>query len=234
MGAKTMAIVGAGPGLGLALAKRFGREGFQLALLARNPKKLDDMLTELRGSGLTAEGFQADVTQADALKAAFAAAEERFGEINMVEYSAVTIPADFAGFAPLGVTGMTADTARAQFEVMTLGAVATVQQVLPAMQARGEGAIVITTGISAIGYMPMVGAWGIAGAGARNYARTLNVALKDSGVFVGTICLGVQIAKGDEHGDPDKLADIYYDFMQKRDQPELVINHIPAGSITFD
>lgn len=115
-----------------------------------------------------------------------------------------------------------------------LGAVATVQQVLPAMQARGDGAIIITTGISAIGYMPMVGAWGIAGAGARNYARALNIALKDTGVFVGTVCLGVQVRKGDEHGDPDKLADIYFDFAQMRDCPELILNQVPPGMITFD
>jgi hypothetical protein len=46
--------------------------------------------------------------------------------------------------------------------------------------------------------------------------------------------LGVQVRKGDEHGDPDTLADIYFDFAAARDRPELMLNHTPPGMVTFD
>jgi short-subunit dehydrogenase len=48
---RTIAIVGAGPGVGLAVAERFGREGFEVALIARDTKKLDDLVSRLKTTG---------------------------------------------------------------------------------------------------------------------------------------------------------------------------------------
>jgi short-subunit dehydrogenase len=57
----TIAIVGAGPGLGRSIAKVFGRNGFSVALVARTQEKLDGLAVELRKSGVEAVGFAADV-----------------------------------------------------------------------------------------------------------------------------------------------------------------------------
>ncbi|WP_269322470.1 SDR family NAD(P)-dependent oxidoreductase [Paenibacillus sp. FSL H7-0357] len=48
---KTIAIVGAGPGLGLSIAKKFGTNGFQVALISRNADKLNHLADELKGLG---------------------------------------------------------------------------------------------------------------------------------------------------------------------------------------
>ena len=56
-----IAIIGAGPGLGAAVARRFGREGFSVALISRNESKLDDMVAELATAGVIANGYSADV-----------------------------------------------------------------------------------------------------------------------------------------------------------------------------
>ena len=45
-------IVGAGPGIGLATARRFGREGYPLALVARDGAKLDALVAELAAEGV--------------------------------------------------------------------------------------------------------------------------------------------------------------------------------------
>jgi short-subunit dehydrogenase len=58
---KTLAIVGAGKGLGLSIAKRFGKAGFQIALMARNIQKLQSMVDELRGNGVEVSYFVADI-----------------------------------------------------------------------------------------------------------------------------------------------------------------------------
>ncbi len=50
----TIAIVGAGPGLGLAIARTFGREGFSVALIARTQDKLDRLAADLGAEGITA------------------------------------------------------------------------------------------------------------------------------------------------------------------------------------
>ncbi|MFF9508715.1 SDR family NAD(P)-dependent oxidoreductase [Streptomyces sp. NPDC014724] len=57
----TIAIVGAGPGLGLSIAKVFGGHGYDVALLSRTKDKLDSLVAELAETGITAEGFATDV-----------------------------------------------------------------------------------------------------------------------------------------------------------------------------
>ena len=83
----TIAIVGAGQGLGLSIAKVFGRNGFSVALVARNQEKLDVLAGELGDAGIDAAGFTADVTDRPSLTAAFARIKERFGRVDVLEYS---------------------------------------------------------------------------------------------------------------------------------------------------
>ena len=83
------AIVGAGPGLGLSLAKRFGAAGFQVALLARNPDELDQLVAELADLGVSAPPYVADVTDRPGLTTALAQVEADFGTIDVLEYSPV-------------------------------------------------------------------------------------------------------------------------------------------------
>jgi NAD(P)-dependent dehydrogenase (short-subunit alcohol dehydrogenase family) len=83
----TIAIVGAGPGLGLSIAKVFGRNGFSVALVARTETKLDALVAELGEAGIDATGFAADVMDRPSLAAAFTRIKERFGDIDVLEYS---------------------------------------------------------------------------------------------------------------------------------------------------
>lgn len=57
-----IAVVGAGPGLGRAIARRFGSAGHPVALVSRNRDKLAAIAVSLRGEGITAGVFPADVT----------------------------------------------------------------------------------------------------------------------------------------------------------------------------
>lgn len=56
----TIAIIGAGPGLGLASARRFGAEGFNVALLSRTQDHVDALAAELADAAITARGYAAD------------------------------------------------------------------------------------------------------------------------------------------------------------------------------
>src|SRR5690242_19977359 len=81
-----MLIAGAGPGLGLAVARRFGRAGHPVALLSRRPDRHDDYLASLRADGITAIALAADVTRPEQLRAAVAATAERLGPIGAAYY----------------------------------------------------------------------------------------------------------------------------------------------------
>ncbi|UNR60314.1 hypothetical protein IPZ55_29135 [Streptomyces sp. A10(2020)] len=77
----TLAIVGAGPGLGLSIAKVFGGHGYQVALISRSKDKLDGSGSRAgrRGVDVTAGGLRlADVAAPDALTAALRSAAARF------------------------------------------------------------------------------------------------------------------------------------------------------------
>lgn len=68
--ARTILIVGAGPGIGKATAERFGREGLSVVLASRNPKNLDPLLSAPVGQGVDAHAVVLDVTDADAVAVA--------------------------------------------------------------------------------------------------------------------------------------------------------------------
>jgi NADP-dependent 3-hydroxy acid dehydrogenase YdfG len=82
---QTLAIVGAGAGLGLAIAKLFGRNGFRVALIARNKAKLDILTAQLAALGIEAAGFAADLLDRPSLVEAFAQVTERYGAIDVLE-----------------------------------------------------------------------------------------------------------------------------------------------------
>ena len=82
-----IAIVGAGPGLGAAVARKFGREGFSIALISRNQSKLDDMAAQLEAAGVTARGYAADVRVPAELDDALARAAAELGPVTTLQYS---------------------------------------------------------------------------------------------------------------------------------------------------
>jgi NAD(P)-dependent dehydrogenase (short-subunit alcohol dehydrogenase family) len=214
-----IAIVGAGPGLALSIARRFGREGFAVALISRTPANLDRLAAELIDGGIEAAGFAGDVLDRPSLTAALAAAADRFGPVDVLEYS----PAPHGAPPGLGMTDVlhvTAENVQPQVEFYVYGAITAVQAVLGGMLERGRGTLLFTTGASSAVTMPPMGDVGIAGAGLRNYALALNAALADRGVYAAHVPLAVYIGSGGPETQPDTIADLYWDLYLTRDQPE--------------
>lgn len=89
------------------------------------------------------------------------------------------------------------------------------------MIAKGAGAILFTTGISAMFPLSFVGNGGIVMSGIRNYATTLHNELKEKGIFVGHLSIGTMIQAGTA-GDPDVIADTWYNLYEKKENFEEV------------
>src|SRR5215207_1865679 len=83
----SIVIVGAGPNLGLAIARRFGREGFAVGLVSRTQSKLDDLATQLEADGIRAVGAAADIRDSGALTGAITALAHELGPVEVLEYS---------------------------------------------------------------------------------------------------------------------------------------------------
>ena len=85
----SIVIVGAGPNLGAAIARRFGGEGMSVGLVARNRDKLEALARDLEQQGITADLEPADIRDASALTTTIASLADRLGPVEVLEYSPV-------------------------------------------------------------------------------------------------------------------------------------------------
>ncbi|MET7334737.1 SDR family oxidoreductase [Nonomuraea sp. NPDC005650] len=226
----TIAVVGAGPGLGRAIARRFGAAGHPVALISRNRDKLQPIADSLAAEGISAGAYPADVTDSAGLTAALEAAAADLGRIGVLSYSPAPAWDHSAGPVPdtaaMGFTTAletTPESARSQVDLIVGGALTAAAAVLPAMRKAGDGALLFTTGASAILPIPLLGNAGIAQAGLRHWAKTIEGDLAADGVYVGHVSVGVAIVPGGGEGDPDALAERWYQLAQARDTFETTI-----------
>lgn len=197
-----IAIIGAGPGLGAATAHRFGREGFSVALISRNPQKLDSLRAELTAAGATARGYSADVQDRTGLRVALQRAAGELGPVEVLQYSPVP-RAEF--LRPVLETGPDDLAAATAFSI--LGPATAVQQVLPGMTDLGHGTILFVNGSSAVRPNGAVAGTSIAFAGESAYAAMLHEALKPQNIHVGQLIVPGAIGGGDPLFAPDALAE---------------------------
>jgi len=206
----SLVIVGAGPNLGLAIARRFGREGFSVGLVSRTQSKLDDLAGQLRADGITASGAAADIRDSDALAAAIRKLAGELGEVEVLGYQ--PLPArEF--MKPILETS--ADDVRGPLEFSVVGAVAATQAVVRPMLDAGRGTIHFTTGGAAIKPYPLRAGVGISFAGEVAYARMLHEELAPRGIHVAHTAIAGWIAPGKDH-EPDDVAEVIWSHHANR------------------
>ncbi|MDO8122577.1 SDR family NAD(P)-dependent oxidoreductase [Isoptericola sp. b490] len=195
----TIAIVGAGPGLGAAVARRFGAEGFSVALLSRDQAKLDALAAELGAGGVTARGYAADVRDPATLEDALARAAAELGPISVLQYS--PLPSrDY--LEP--VLDLTPDLALEALRFSALGLIHAARAVLPAMRTAGEGSIVLINGGTSVKARPGFAGTSVAFPAESAYGEMLHDALADEGVRVVQLVIPGAIPKLRlEHGIDD-------------------------------
>ncbi len=210
----TLAIIGAGKGLGAAVARRFGKEGFAVALISRHQGRLDALASELEADGVQARGFTADVRDPQSIAAALEKATETLGPIEVLQYSPLpqkdfmrpvleTTPADLVG----------------PVEFSIYGPVAAVHQVVPGMRFLPEGSkpsILFVNGGSAVKPGRNVTGTSIAFAGQKAYVDLLHEVLGEEDIYVGQLIIGGAIVEGDDEKDPAVLAERIWTLHEER------------------
>ncbi|MCF6474929.1 SDR family NAD(P)-dependent oxidoreductase [Nonomuraea sp. MG754425] len=184
-------IVGAGPGIGRSVARRFAGEGLPVALISRS------------GDALGLEGartYRADVADEGELRAALDAAAEALGTPDVVVYNAAIIRPDSPGEAD----------ARAQLDawaVNVVGALVTAAHVAPAMARRGSGTFIVTGGMPEpkAAYVSL----SLGKAGVRTLVAMLDEEYGPSGVHVASVTVAGPVAPGTAF-DPDDIAEHYW------------------------
>jgi short-subunit dehydrogenase len=195
------AIAGFGAGVSMAVAKAFAKEGYTLALIARNLEKLEENAQELRHEGYTVHTFTADAGNEDALIQAFAKIRSQLSDPDVLIYNAGVMTMTKPSELP-------SEKLNADFNVNVVGGLISAQQVIPAMKARGKGTILFTGGgLSLYPFSDLV-SLAIGKSGMRSLAFCLAQELKDFGVHVGTVTICGTVEVG-THFDPDAIAQSY-------------------------
>ncbi|MEW1839995.1 SDR family NAD(P)-dependent oxidoreductase [Nonomuraea angiospora] len=205
-------IIGAGPGIGRSVARRFAREGLPVALVSRTGTTLDL-------DGVLA--YKADSTDEDQLRAALDAAAAELGTPDVVVYNAAIIRPDAPGEVSV----------RAQLDawaVNVVGALVAAAHVAPAMARRGSGSFLITGGMPEpkAQYVSL----SLGKAGVRTLAALLDQEYGPSGVHVASVTVAGPVAPGTAF-DPDDIAEHYWRLhTQPRERWEREVLHDGTAS----
>lgn len=206
-------ITGASSGIGQALAARFYRAGYRLALVARRTPEVQGWIVSQGVDTQRAAVYAADVRDVDAIVAVGRACIAAQGVPDVVIANAgISVGMDTAEFADL-------DVMRATFETNNLGLAATFQPFINAMRARRSGTLVGIASVAGIRGLPGHGAYSASKAGVIAYCESLRGELQPTGVKVVTIGPGyvdTALTRGNPYSMPfllsaDAFADRAYD-----------------------
>jgi NADP-dependent 3-hydroxy acid dehydrogenase YdfG len=171
-------IAGVGEGNGAALARAFAAEGMAVALLARST----DFTTALAGELKDARAYACDLADPASIAGAFAQIRSDLGDSSTLIYN--------AGSGVRGaVDGITIEQFEQSWRVNALGALAASQQVLPAMQAAGEGRVIFIGATASLRGGPNSAGFAAAKAAQRSLAESMARSLGPKGIHVALIVI---------------------------------------------
>ena len=192
-------ITGASSGIGQALAARYYRAGFRLALSARRTAEIDAWASENGIDRGRLQIYGADVAQVDSIVAAGQSCIARQGVPDVVIANAgISVGMDTAQRDDLDVMAHT-------FAINNLGLAATFHPFVAPMRERGSGRLVGIGSVAAIRGLPGHGAYCASKAGVVSYCESLRCELRASGVRVVTVCPGyvdTPLTQGNSYGMP--------------------------------
>jgi 3-oxoacyl-[acyl-carrier protein] reductase len=148
---KVAMVAAASQGLGFAIAQALAAEGARVSIAARNPETIGAAAARIaQQTGAQVMGSVADMASAEAIEAWHFATMERFGGVDLLVTN--------SGGPPAGPASSFDDEAwRNAFELLLMSAVRTVRTVLPSMEARGGGSILMLTSSSVKNPIPNLG-----------------------------------------------------------------------------
>lgn len=199
-------LVGAGPGLGLAVARRFALGGYRVTLLARKTDQLGELAQSLDDTGAEIDTIEADVNDSDDLRARMTELYGSDGAPGVVIYNAVM-------GAPDQLMSSTAAHLQTAYAVDVIGAIVIAQVAAPAMRAAGFGTIVVTGGGFADHPIPALATISLGKAALRAAATMLGADLGPDGIRVATLTIAGQIIAGTAF-DPERIAERYWGVVQ--------------------
>jgi NAD(P)-dependent dehydrogenase (short-subunit alcohol dehydrogenase family) len=194
-------LIGAGPGIGAGVVRRFGRSGFRSTLISRG-ETLDELTSELRSRGLEIEAIRADVADLDGYRETLERMFGAPGAPGVVVYNAA-LP------DPGQILETTVERLRTAQDVDVLGAVVTAQVAAPVLRAAGGGTLLATSGGFADHPVPALASLSMGKAALRSAQTLIAAAVEEDGIHAATITVAGAVKPGTDF-DPDTIAELFW------------------------
>jgi NAD(P)-dependent dehydrogenase (short-subunit alcohol dehydrogenase family) len=226
---KSVLVTGGAHGIGQASALRFAAEGASVAIVDVRDEEARQVARECDAAGGRGRAYRADVTSPDEVTAVVARVVDEAGGIDILHSNAGRLSAGT-------VLEVTLEEWSRVFAVNVTAMFLVIKAVVPAIQARGGGAIVTTGSVSGLFGEPALTAYTASKAAVVNLTRQLAIDFAMSGIRVNSVCPGwvdtgfndPQFAH-DNMSDADIVASIEATVpMQRQGTPEEV-----AAAVAF-
>jgi short-subunit dehydrogenase len=174
-------LIGAGPGVGASVIRRFGREGFRSTLIARS-ETLERLATELRSDGLGIEAISLDIADLDGYRAALDRIFRAPGAPGIIVYNAA-LP------DPGEILDTSVERLRTAYDVDVIGAVVAAQVAIPVLRTAGAGTLLVTSGGFADHPVPGLATLSMGKAALRSAATLIAAGVRENGIHAATITI---------------------------------------------
>ncbi|KIL51355.1 hypothetical protein KP77_08670 [Jeotgalibacillus alimentarius] len=219
MASKVICIIGAGPGIGMSAAKKFGQQGFSVALVSRNESRLKSMVEELNQHGIEALAIQGTALANESVRKAIRTIKETFGRIDVLLYNAFTFrdqlpsemdPIEFAS----------------DLQVDVIGALTAYQAAASHME---KGSSILFTG-GGLGLKPMkkFTSVSVGKAAIRALALAVHQELKSQDIYAGTLTIN-GFVKENTPFSPDRIAERLYEMTEQRKEAEWTFDKVAVS-----
>jgi short-subunit dehydrogenase len=198
-------LLGAGPGLGLAVARRFAVGGYRVSLVARSTDGLSHLAASLADTGAEIVTIEADASDPEGLGARMTELYRGDSAPGVIIYNAVM-------GAPDQLLSSSIAHLQTAYAVDVVSAIVVAQVASPAMKAAGFGIMIVTGGGFADHPIPALATVSLGKAALRSAATMLGADLEADGIRVATLTIAGQIVAGTSF-DPERIAERYWDVV---------------------
>ncbi len=205
-------VVGAGPGISAATARRLGDGGYAVGLVARREGPLAELGSALRADGVRVEWTTAEAGDPASLTAAVEALTSALGPVDVLLYN-VSVGRE------VSVPDLAAEDLLADLAAGAVGLQTAVRAVLPGMRERGSGTVLVTGSGSADHPIPSVATLGVQKAALRALVEVQARALAPEGVHVSTVTIRGIVGEKDRQVHPDRVAGLYTELVAETAGP---------------
>jgi NAD(P)-dependent dehydrogenase (short-subunit alcohol dehydrogenase family) len=183
---KVMFVMGVGPGLGAAVARKFAREGFAVGLLARRQESVDPVQKELASFGAHAGIALADATDSSSVRAGIGKLTKELGAPGVFVYNA-------GAFKMGGILDISPEEFDECWRANCAGAFYAAREVLPSMLEKKRGTILLTGATASLRGSARFSCLAVGKFGLRALAQSLAREFGSQGIHVAHVVIDGQI-----------------------------------------